>query len=125
MERLIEESGGIFNAATSKDYTHFYIVIPKDYFYTAADILSDALTNPLFPEDEVEKERKVILEEIIRRQNQILPCCSQRGANKICLWFMCGIVPWNPIHRFDRNCPAMPSKKKHSPCQVKSSLQNL
>jgi len=67
MDKLIEECGGIVNAATSKDFTHFYVTVPKEYFYRAADIMSDSITNPLFPEEEIEKERK---EEILRSQSQ-------------------------------------------------------
>lgn len=70
MDKLIEECGGIVNAATSKDFTHFYVTVPKEYFYRAADLLSDSIVNPLFPEEEIEKERKVILEEILRSQSQ-------------------------------------------------------
>ncbi|MFC1496470.1 M16 family metallopeptidase [Candidatus Margulisiibacteriota bacterium] len=69
MERLIEEAGGIVNAATSKDFTHFYVVIPKQYFKKALAIMSDALTNPLFPKEELEKERLVVMEEILRHNS--------------------------------------------------------
>lgn len=70
MDRLIEESGGVFNAATSKDFTHFYIVIPREYFNKAAEIMGDMIANPLFPPEEIEKERLVVLEEIYRSQSQ-------------------------------------------------------
>ncbi len=70
IDKKIEEVGGIINAATSKDFTHFYIIVPKKYFETAAAVLADALINPSFMEDELEKERKVVLEEILRSQSQ-------------------------------------------------------
>lgn len=70
IDRKIEEIGGIINAATSKDFTHFYIVVPKEHFETATIILADALTNPSFNEEELEKERRVVLEEILRSDSQ-------------------------------------------------------
>ncbi|NQU17463.1 MAG: insulinase family protein [Candidatus Saganbacteria bacterium] len=69
-DKIIEGAGGIINAATSKDFTHFYIVVPKKYFKKAAEVLGDLLTNPLFDPIELEKERKVVLEEIYRSQSQ-------------------------------------------------------
>lgn len=60
----IEQLGGTSNAFTSYDYTGYYIKVPTDKFAAAARILSDMLTNPTFPEVEVEKERGVVIEEI-------------------------------------------------------------
>lgn len=65
----IEKLGGIINAATSKDFTYFYIIVPGSYSIKAAEILTDAILNPLFPEEEIEKERRVILEEIKRKDD--------------------------------------------------------
>lgn len=65
----IEKLGGIINAATSKDFTYFYVVVPSSYSLKAAEILTDAVLNPLFSEEEIEKERRVILEEIKRKDD--------------------------------------------------------
>ncbi|MEW6557543.1 MAG: pitrilysin family protein [Elusimicrobiota bacterium] len=65
----IEKLGGIINAATSKDFTCFYTIVPSSYTLKATEILTDAVLNPVFPEDEIEKERKVILEEIKRKDD--------------------------------------------------------
>ncbi|MBI5573760.1 MAG: insulinase family protein [Elusimicrobia bacterium] len=65
----IEKLGGIINAATSKDFTYFYAMVPSSYSIQAAEILTDAILNPLFPEEEIEKERRVILEEIKRKDD--------------------------------------------------------
>ncbi|MFH1541296.1 MAG: pitrilysin family protein [Elusimicrobiota bacterium] len=62
----IEKLGGIVNAATSKDFTYFYSIVPSSYSFKATEILADAVLNPLLSEEEIEKERKVILEEIKR-----------------------------------------------------------
>lgn len=69
MDRLLESKGAIQNAATSKDFTHYYVTIPSKYFDLAIDLHSDMLLNPLIPRKELEKERKVVLEEIAKDEN--------------------------------------------------------
>ena len=68
-DRILESKGAITNAATSKDFTHFFVTIPSNYFDLAIDLHSDMLLNPLIPRKELEKERKVVLEEISKDEN--------------------------------------------------------
>ena len=68
-DRILESKGAIVNAATSKDFTHYYITIPSEYFETALELHADMLTNPQIPRKELEKERKVVLEEISKDGN--------------------------------------------------------
>ncbi len=68
-ERLIEERGAVTNAATSHDYTHYYITTaPKD-FAQLAPLQLDVVLNPLIPDDAFERERLVVLEEIRRSED--------------------------------------------------------
>lgn len=68
-ERKIEERGAVTNAATSQDYTHYYITTaPKD-FAALAPLQIDVLFNPSIPDEAFEKERLVVLEEIRRSQD--------------------------------------------------------
>lgn len=69
LDRILESKGAIVNAATSKDFTHYYIILPSEYFNTAMDLHADMLTNPQIPRKELEKERKVVLEEIAKDTN--------------------------------------------------------
>jgi zinc protease len=65
-ERLVEERGAETNAATSQDYTHYYITTaPKD-FAALAPLQIDVVTNPRIPDDDFEREKMVVLEEIRR-----------------------------------------------------------
>ena len=64
MASRIESLGGSINAFTSYDNTVYHIVVPKQAFEEGLDLLVDAVYNPSFPEDEVVKENKVVLEEI-------------------------------------------------------------
>ena len=68
-DRILESKGAIINAATSKDFTHYYITIPSAYFDTALDLHADMLTDPQIPRKELEQERKVVLEEISKDLN--------------------------------------------------------
>ncbi len=63
-DKILETKGAITNAATSKDFTHYYITIPSKDFDMAMDLHADMMLNPLIPRNEMEKERKVVLEEI-------------------------------------------------------------
>lgn len=69
-DKLLESKGAVTNAATSKDFTHYYILIPSQYFDLALDLHSDMLLNPLIPRKELEKERKVVIEEIAKNNDR-------------------------------------------------------
>lgn len=66
ISRTVESNGGIINAATSHEFTFYYIDIPSAALTKALSILSDAMMHCIFPEQELVKERKVILEEFHR-----------------------------------------------------------
>ncbi|MEH2211348.1 M16 family metallopeptidase [Nostoc sp.] len=68
-ERRIEERGAVTNAATSQDYTHYYITTaPKD-FAELAPLQIDVVSNASIPDDAFERERLVVLEEIRRSED--------------------------------------------------------
>ncbi|AVH65782.1 M16 family metallopeptidase [Nostoc sp. 'Peltigera membranacea cyanobiont' N6] len=68
-ERRIEERGAVTNAATSQDYTHYYITTaPKD-FAQLAPLQIDVVSNASIPDDAFERERLVVLEEIRRSED--------------------------------------------------------
>jgi len=69
IDKILESKGAIVNAATSKDFTHYYITIPSADFDTALDLHSDMLLNPQIPRKELEQERKVVIEEISKDEN--------------------------------------------------------
>lgn len=63
-DTILETKGAITNAATSKDFTHYYVTIPSKDFDLAMELHADMMMHPLIPRNEMEKERKVVLEEI-------------------------------------------------------------
>jgi len=60
----IEKRGGDLNGFTSEEITAYWCKMPSKHLNVALEVLSDMVKNPLFEEKELEKERKVIFEEI-------------------------------------------------------------
>lgn len=61
----VEALGGDINAYTSWDETVFYITVPSNAAAQGLDILLDAVFKPVIDEEELEKEKQVVLEEIL------------------------------------------------------------
>ena len=60
----IEALGGSINAFTSYDNTVYHIVIPTKAFDQGFGLLIESVKSPAFPQGEIEKEKKVVIEEI-------------------------------------------------------------
>lgn len=86
-DRMLESKGAIVNAATWKDYTFYYVTLPKGRdckdFYLAVDLHADMMMDPVFPAEELgapfdindstvtdKRERHVVIEEIRMRKDQ-------------------------------------------------------
>lgn len=80
-DRILEGIGARVNAATSKDFTQYYVTVPKgydgEYYRLALDLHADMLLHALLPEEEIgppfdpqnprvteKRERMVVIEEI-------------------------------------------------------------
>ncbi|MDR0822906.1 MAG: insulinase family protein [Endomicrobium sp.] len=64
----IEQFGGEMNATTNKQFTNYFINAPKENVYEIIKMLADAMQNPLFPQETVDTERNVIIEELFLRR---------------------------------------------------------
>jgi predicted Zn-dependent peptidase len=60
----IDRVGGQHNAATNREYTCYYINVVSDYLELAVKMLADMYHNSLFDNNELNKEKNVIIEEI-------------------------------------------------------------
>ena len=86
-DRTLERKGAIVNAATWKDYTFYYVTIPKginnENFYETLHLHADMMLDPVIPPDEIgepfdingeppaqKRERHVVIEEIGMRKDQ-------------------------------------------------------
>lgn len=86
-DKILEAKGAIVNAATWKDYTFYYVTLPKGEnnkdFYEAIELHADMMIDPVLPKHEIgaefdvndknvkeKRERHVVIEEIRMRQDQ-------------------------------------------------------
>jgi len=60
----IERLGGSINAYTAKDHTACETLMLADHADTALAVMADVLSRSVFPPDEIERERQVILQEL-------------------------------------------------------------
>jgi len=60
----LDNEGGELNAYTTKEETAIHASVLRDDFEKAVDVISDMAYNSVFPENEIEKEKEVIIEEI-------------------------------------------------------------
>ncbi|MEI6702799.1 MAG: pitrilysin family protein [Deltaproteobacteria bacterium] len=69
ISREIDSMGGILNAFTGHEYVCYYAKVLAKFMPGAADLLADIFLHSTFPADEIERERKVILQEIKMRDD--------------------------------------------------------
>jgi predicted Zn-dependent peptidase len=62
--QAIDSIGGQLDAFTAKEYAAYYIKVLDEHLPLAVDILSDIILNPAFNTADIEREKKVVLEEI-------------------------------------------------------------
>ena len=62
--QAIDSIGGQLDAFTAKEYASYYIKVLDEHLPLAIDILSDIVLNPAFHPDDIEREKKVVVEEI-------------------------------------------------------------
>jgi predicted Zn-dependent peptidase len=62
--QAIDSIGGHLDAFTAKEYAGYYIKVLDEHLPRAVSILSDIVLNPAFNAADVEREKKVVLEEI-------------------------------------------------------------
>jgi zinc protease len=65
-EREVWRLGGRASAYTAEDFTEYGVLLPREDLDLALDVLADALRGAAFRPEEVEEERRVVLDEIAR-----------------------------------------------------------
>ncbi len=66
----IEDVGGRINAYTSYEYTVYHATLSSRHWQRALEVLADAVRHSLFDPGELEREKKVVLEEIGMRNDR-------------------------------------------------------
>jgi len=67
----IESIGALIDVDTTSDYTTVSLVCIKKYINKALELLVDAIKNPSFSEDEIDKQKKVIISNIESRDDNV------------------------------------------------------
>src|SRR2546427_4839228 len=62
--QAIDSIGGQMDAFTAKEYASYYIKVLDEHLPLAVDVLADIVLRPAFTPDDIEREKKVVLEEI-------------------------------------------------------------
>uniref|UniRef100_C6E2P4 Peptidase M16 domain protein n=1 Tax=Geobacter sp. (strain M21) TaxID=443144 RepID=C6E2P4_GEOSM len=62
--REIDSVGGVLNAFTSREYVCYYAKVLDKFLPKAVDLLTDIFLHSTFDPEEIEKERRVVLQEI-------------------------------------------------------------
>jgi predicted Zn-dependent peptidase len=62
--QTIDSIGGQMDAFTAKEYASYYIKVLDEHLPLAVDVLADIVRRPAFSENDIEREKKVVLEEI-------------------------------------------------------------
>ena len=70
----IDSMGGILNAFTGHEYVCYYAKVLASFLPRVTDLLTDIFLHSSFPADEIERERKVILQEIKMRDDAPEEC---------------------------------------------------
>ena len=64
ISEAIEGVGGILNGGTDRELTSYWCKLASQHLEMAVDVIVDLVRRPLFRQEDVEKERQVIIEEI-------------------------------------------------------------
>ena len=64
ISEAIEGVGGIMNGGTDRELTSYWCKLASQHLEMAVDVIVDLMRNPLFRQEDIEKERQVIIEEI-------------------------------------------------------------
>ena len=62
--QVIDSIGGQLDAFTAKEYASYYIKVLDEHLPLALDVLADIVRNPAFDAEDIEREKKVVIEEI-------------------------------------------------------------
>ena len=67
----IKAKGGYINAFTSKEVTCYMVLMPNEFIETGLSVQSDMLFNSVLPDEELPKERKIVIEEIKQAEDNV------------------------------------------------------
>jgi zinc protease len=83
ISREIEARGGNFNAATSTDYTMYYITLPSEHLDFIVELEADRMKNSIVNDVESKREKQVVLSELMGGENNPMTLLSREVMNNL------------------------------------------
>jgi|YNPNPStandDraft_1061719.scaffolds.fasta_scaffold01156_14 zinc protease len=83
MDVEMESIGATLDAHTTRDYASYTATVSSRYLAKALELLADAVTGPLFNPEDVESEKRVILDEITKKLTNPIEVCKGVIGNEL------------------------------------------
>ena len=80
----VDDLGIVYNGETHEEQVEYYFTLPKENLEPGLDFMATAITSPLFKEDELHKQKEVVLGEFDR--NEALPLFKFGHKVDIAMW---------------------------------------
>ncbi len=121
----MDDIGGQINAFTSKEHTCFYGKVIDEHLPIAIDVLSDMITNSNFDENEIQKEKGVIIEEINMYkdfpEDLVFEMLTEQTYREISLAYPI-LGTTDTVKSFDKDILYSYFKKRYTPDQMVISI---
>lgn len=104
--RAIDSVGGQMDAFTAKEHTCFYVSVLDEHLPLAVDLLTDILMRPLFSEEDIEKEKSVVHQEIKMVEDTPDDLIHELFAERVWAGHPLGrpiLGAWETVRGFGRN----------------------
>ena len=75
--------GGIFNGTTEEERVNYFITVPTEHVGSAIQLLASAIEHPLFRQDELERERQVVIGEYDEKESSPFFALDQQMKAKL------------------------------------------
>ncbi len=125
ISEAIEGKGGYFNAFTQEDATCYYARICSLFIDDTLELLSDMYLNPTFDSEDIEKERRVIVEEMMMYRDQPQHIIQEKLTEQLWAGHALGrtlIGPMNNVLRMSREDILAFKQKKYIPANTVIAL---
>ncbi|MCE5323223.1 insulinase family protein [bacterium] len=83
MDLEMESLGATLDAHTSRDWAHFSTTVSSRYLPKALDIMADMVTGAQFDQKELDRERLIVTDEIIKKQTKPFDVCKDYLAKEL------------------------------------------
>jgi predicted Zn-dependent peptidase len=119
--RAIDSVGGQMDAFTAKEHTCFYVSVLDEHLGLAVDLLADILRHPRVADDDIEKEKSVVLQEIKMVEDTADDLVHDLFAERFWAGHPLGrpiLGRWDVVQGFDREAILSHLGEEYSPGKI-------